>query len=154
MRGLTLTQAKEKIVLQLRKFLSDEVLGLIASDAESNKPYAVAPRDTINVFVDVSRYNSKYYYVQGDVAAPGKMPFTGKETVLDAINFAGGLLPGVPSQAIELDRPARGGKPARTYPVDLQAIQKGDAKQNYQIFPDDRLIVDRNRHVTKADFKR
>ena len=41
---LTLTQAKEKIVLQLRKFLSDEVLGLIASDAESNKPYAVAAR--------------------------------------------------------------------------------------------------------------
>jgi polysaccharide biosynthesis/export protein len=35
--------------------------------------------------VDVAAYNSKGYYVQGDVLVPGRLPFTGQETVLDAI---------------------------------------------------------------------
>ena len=46
---------------------------------------------------------------------------------------------------IRLVRPGRGGKPAKVYMVDLAAIQeRGDVTTNYQIFPDDRLIVGRN----------
>src|SRR5262249_15486522 len=35
-RGLTIAQAKEKVVLYLRKFLSDETLGLVGDDLDSN----------------------------------------------------------------------------------------------------------------------
>jgi polysaccharide biosynthesis/export protein len=84
--GLTTTEIKEKIVLHLRKFLPDEVLGLSSFDPKTDQPRPVEPRDTDRVFVDVTAYNSKVYYVQGDVAQPGRLPITGNETVLDAIN--------------------------------------------------------------------
>ena len=91
--GLTIPEAKEKIVLHLRKYLSDDALGLNKYDEEGQIVGENAPADSDRVFVDVTAYNSKYYYVQGDVAAPGRLPITGNETVLDAINFAGGLIP-------------------------------------------------------------
>ncbi len=103
----------------------------------------VDPARTIRVFVEVSAYNSKVYYVQGDVGNPGRLPYTGKETVFDAVNFAGGLLTWADRHNIRLYRPARGGKPARSYRIDYNAIERGDKKANLQLFPDDRLIIER-----------
>jgi protein involved in polysaccharide export with SLBB domain len=101
------------------------------------------------VIVDIAKYNSKVYFVEGDVNKPGRLPITGQETVLDVINFAGGLTPTADPKNIRLVRPARGGKPAKVYPIDLQAIlDKGDARANLQIFPGDRLVVGRNPVVT------
>ncbi len=82
----------------------------------SNEAEYIDPVDTVRVFVDFASYNSKIYYVQGDVGSPGRLPFTGKETVLDALNYAGGLIPSAEPTDIHLYRPARGGKPARNYP--------------------------------------
>ena len=71
--------------------------------------------------------------------------------MLDALQFAGGLMPTAEPKDIRLVRPGRGGKPAKVYKVDLAAIQeKGDVISNYQIFPDDRLIVGRNEVVKKT----
>ncbi len=99
--GLTIPEVKEKIVLHLRKYLSDEILGLLKMDEETglpkrdenNKLMSNDPRDTDRVFVDVTAYNSKNYYILGDVLLPGRLPITGNETVLDALEYAGGLLP-------------------------------------------------------------
>jgi hypothetical protein len=79
------------------------------------------------------------------------MPHTGHETVLDAIEFGGGLLPTADPKDIRLVRPGRDGKPSKVYKVDLEAIQeKGDVRTNYQIFPGDRLIVGRNEVVKRT----
>ena len=87
----------------------------------------------------------------GDVLIPGRLPCTGNETVLDAIQYAGGLLPTAEPKDIRLVRPGRNGKPAKVYKVDLEAIQeRGDVRSNYQIFPGDRLIVGRNEVVKKT----
>jgi hypothetical protein len=116
--------------------------------AEKDLPKLIAPEDSDRVFVDVTAYNSKKYYVHGDVTSPGQLPWTGKDTVMDALNYAGGLIHTAEPNDIRLVRPARGGKPARVYKVDLEAIQgKGDATLNYQLFPDDRLIVGRKEVV-------
>jgi len=116
------------------------------SDAELTP---VRPVDSTRVFVDVTAYNSKIYFVQGDVAAPGKLPYTGNETVLDAMNYAGGIIPSADRKNIRLIRPARGGKPAKVYMVDLEAItERGEKEKNYQLFPGDRLVVGRNPVVT------
>ncbi len=113
-------------------------------DSTGFKTVLVAPADSNRVFVDASAYNSQFYYVTGDVAAPGKLPFTGTETVFDALNFAGGLIATADSKNIHLIRPARGGKPAKDYRVDYAAIvEKGETRQNYQLFPGDRLVVGR-----------
>ena len=103
------------------------------------------------MFVDVTAYNSKNYYVEGDLGSPGRMPKHRKETVLDAIDYAGGLLPTAEPKGVRLVRPARGGQPAKVYNVDLKAIQeKGDLTANYQIFSGDRLVVGRNDVVKKT----
>src|SRR6478752_5907864 len=71
--GLTIPEIKEKIIFHLRKFLTDEVLGLVELDpdtggpmvGEDGKPKIVDPSDCDRVFVDVTAYNSKNYYVEG-----------------------------------------------------------------------------------------
>ena len=110
----------------------------------------IAPADSTRVFVDITSHNSKTYFVQGEVGVPGRLPITGKETVLDALNYAGGLVPNAEPADIHLYRPARGGKPSKDYKIDLAAILKGDAKANLQVFPADRLSVGRNPIVEKT----
>ena len=77
--NLTTTEIKEKIVLHLRKFLPDELLGLANIDPKTGEVLPIEPKDTDRVFVDVTAYNSKVYYVQGDVAQPGRLPITGND---------------------------------------------------------------------------
>ena len=68
--GLTIEQIKEAVIAQLRKHLGDKALGLVRQDGDRLIP--VEPRDSSRVFVDVSSYNSKVYYVQGEVGSPGR----------------------------------------------------------------------------------
>jgi polysaccharide biosynthesis/export protein len=153
--GLTMPEVKEKIILHLRKFLTDEALGLVEIDPNTDmpiidpatkKPKLVDPKDSPMVFVDVTAYNSKNYYVLGDVLVTGKMPITGNETVLDALQHAGGLMPTAAPQNIRLVRPAPPGACCeQVLPVNLAAITSGgDPTTNYQLMPGDRLIVYRD----------
>jgi polysaccharide export outer membrane protein len=152
--GLTMPEVKEKIVLHLRKYLTDIALGLVVVDDTGNpeidpktkEPKSIEPKDSATVFVDVTAYNSKNYYVLGDVLITGKLPITGNETVLDAINFAGGLMPTAAPQNIRLVRPAPPGACCeQVLPVNLAAITSGgDPTTNYQLMPNDRIIVYRD----------
>ncbi len=160
--GLTIPEVKEKIVLHLRKYLTDEVLGLVEIDPETGgaaldkdkKPILVDPKDSDRIFVDVTAYNSKNYYVLGDVGAPGRLPVTGNECVMDAIEFAGGLIPTAAPNNIVLVRPAPPGACCeQKLPVNLSAIMNGgDATTNYQLMPGDRLIVYRDPIVRTTIF--
>lgn len=144
--GLTVTEAKEKAILHLRKYLNDEVLGLVEQDPETGEMIPIPPAESNRVFVDVTSYNSKVYYVQGDVGAPGRLPITGNETVLDAINYAGGLAPTASQVNIRLVRPAPAGACCeQVLPVNYAAIvYGGDPTTNYQLLPNDRLVVYRD----------
>jgi polysaccharide export outer membrane protein len=143
-RGLTVSQVKEKVILHMRKHLIDDVLGLVEMD-ENGKWTEIAPKDSMRVFVQISAYNSKIFFVKGDVGSPGTFPVKGNETVLDVLTRAGGLTSTADRKNIRLVRPGRGGKPARVYPIDYEAIvEGGDREKNYQVFADDRIIVDRS----------
>ena len=144
--GLTMAEVKAKVAQHLREYLDDEKLGLSRTDPKTGKVERVEPTRTDRIFVDVTAYNSKNYYVQGEVGVPGRLPITGNETVLDAINYAGGLLPNASKKRIRLVRPAPPGASGESVlPVDLFAIvDRGDVKTNYQLFPGDRLIIDRD----------
>ena len=153
--GLTTNEIKEKVVLHLRQYLTDAVLGLQKyTGAEFDKPESVEPGDSNRVFVDVVSYNSKVYYVQGDVGTPGRLPITGNETVLDAIVYAGGLIPTASVPNIRLVRPAPPGACCeQTLPVNLPAIvNAGDSTTNYQMLPGDRLVVFRDPIVRTTIF--
>jgi polysaccharide export outer membrane protein len=158
--GLTTSEIKEKIVLHLRQYVSDDYLGLWRLDQgdpenpDDDKQVPVEPKDSDRVFVDITAYNSKVYYVQGDVASPGRMPITGNETVLDAINYAGGLIATAAPQNIRLVRPAPPGACCeQLLPVNLAAIvSAGDSTTNYQLMPGDRLVVYRDPIVRATIF--
>jgi RNA polymerase sigma factor (sigma-70 family) len=149
--GLTMPQAKGRVVEHLRKFLRDEILGLVEDELiDPKNPDAgihrvdVAPEDSRVVFVEVSNYASKVYYVQGDVAAPGRMPWTGNDTVLDAIQRVGGLNPTARTDAIRLFRPARDGRVKQDLQIDFDEVLHGDDTLNVLLEPGDRLIVPRD----------
>ncbi len=151
--GLTIPEIKEKIILHLRQYIQDEPLGLVKEDDKGNVK-KIPPSESSRVFVDVTAYNSKVYYVQGDVGVPGRLPITGNETVLDAINYAGGLIPTASSVNIRLVRPAPAGACCESIlPVNLAAIvNAGDTTTNYQLLPGDRLVVYRDPIVRTTIF--
>ncbi|MFO0953562.1 MAG: SLBB domain-containing protein [Isosphaeraceae bacterium] len=88
----------------------------------------------------------QFLLCSGDVARPGRLLITGNETVLDAINFAGGLIPTAAPNNIRLVRPAPPGACCeQVLPVNLAAIVSGgDPTTNYQLMPGDRLMVYRD----------
>ncbi|MFI5457774.1 MAG: sigma-70 family RNA polymerase sigma factor [Isosphaerales bacterium] len=151
--GLTLPEVKEKIIQHLREFISDESLDLVRLhpgtdepmiDEKTKEPVKFDPRKSSTVFVDVTAYNSKQYYVQGDVQSPGRLAYTGGETVLDVLQFAGGLLPTADRSKIRLIRSFPKGSPIQVLPIDYEEISMGtDSSTNYQILPYDRLVIPR-----------
>jgi protein involved in polysaccharide export with SLBB domain len=148
--GLTIPEIKEKIVLHMRKFLNDEILGLaeidpVNEDYQRDKNGRIVikdPRQTDRVFVDVTAYNSQNDYVLGEVSLPGRLPYTGGDTVLDLVQYAGGLLPTADKSKIRLIRSFPKGSPARVLPVNYEEIAMGtDSSTNYAILPNDRLVI-------------
>jgi polysaccharide export outer membrane protein len=151
--GLTLPEVKEKVVRHLVKHLSDEGLGLVSVDQDGNpaidpdtkKPIMIDPKDSTMVFVDVTAYNSRNYYIQGEVLVAGMLPSTGRETVLDVINYAGGLTTLADHKGVVLYRKPSKGGPLKALPIDIDQIMMGDdLSTNYQILPGDRLVVPRD----------
>jgi RNA polymerase sigma factor (sigma-70 family) len=139
--GLTVPEVKEKIVLHLRKFISEEALGLGERDENGAERKRPAPKDSDRVFVDVTAYNSKNYYVLGMVVSPGRFVVTGHETILDAICYAGGLTPEADHDRVVLYRVEKGGV-LRSLPIAIDQIMMGDdPTTNYQLLPGDRLVV-------------
>ena len=151
--GLKVPQVKERVVRHLQKYLDDRSLGIIEIDnatgepkvdPASKKPIMIDPKDSATVFVDVKAYNSKFFYVQGDVLVSGRLPIKGKETILDAINMAGGLSPQANHTGVVLYRQDPSGGPLKALHVDIDQIMMGDdLSTNYQLQPGDRLAVPR-----------
>lgn len=104
------------------------------------------------VSVDVLSYNSKTIYVVTDGGGFGeqviRLPFTGNETVLDAIAQIQGLSE-VSSKDVWVARPAPAGTEcAQRLPVDWRAItQDGITATNYQLFPGDRVYIEADHWV-------
>lgn len=151
--GLTVKEIKEKVVIHLRNYLTDDVLGLIVYNEKGDR-VDIEPSESDRIFVDVAAYNSQVYYVQGDVAAPGRLPITGNETVLDALNYAGGLIPTASVPNVRLVRPAPPGTcTPQVLPINVAAIiQTGDTTTNYQLMPGDRIYVYRDPIVRATIF--
>src|SRR5204863_5380259 len=88
-----------------------------------------------NVSLDIGGFNSSVYYVIFDGGGLGeqvfRFPYTGSETVLDAIGLVYGL-PAVASKSrVWLARPSEG--QAEELPIDWRAISaRGRPETNYQ----------------------
>jgi polysaccharide export outer membrane protein len=148
--GQTLPEVKATIINHLRKFISDDALGIVKLDENGDRELDpktgeavyLNPKESDMVFVDVAAYNSKAYYIEGAFSAPGRLPVTGQERVLDAICFAGGLTPEADHGNVFLHRQRPNGQPVETLKVDIDQIMLGDdLSTNYQLRAGDRLVA-------------
>ena len=128
--GLTLSEAKEAIEFQLADYL-----------------------DSPNIAVDVFSYNSKYYYVIMEGAGFGdrlqQFPYTGNETVLDAIAGINGM-DRVSSKRVWIARssPIYGYGGCNRLDVDWRGITAEAAYgTNYQLMPNDRIFIEEDKMV-------
>jgi polysaccharide export outer membrane protein len=144
--------------VNLRRYGAVRVAGMTVAEAKvALEKHLAQFFDSPEVSVSVLAYNSKYYYVV--VAGGGmgdsivKFPFTGNETVLDAISQVGGLTQ-LSSKDIWIARPA----PSefghdQILPVEWDAIAQGGATStNYQIMPDDRVYIAEDRTLALTNF--
>lgn len=134
--GLTIEEAKYAVAVRLAEAYFEE------KDREKG-----FKRLYEGLKVDVTAYNSKFYYIIADGGGYGEQVYrvlcTGKETVLDAIAQVEGL-PRVASKSkiwVARATPTEVHHP-HILPVDWHAITMlGSAATNYQIYPGDRIYV-------------
>jgi protein involved in polysaccharide export with SLBB domain len=153
--GLTVREVKEKVVTHLQSSLTDAKLGLVVQGPEGSQK-RIAPVETKRVTVRVAASNSKYYFIVGRIAVAGRYSWNGTDTVLDAINRAGGFDGDPEPMRIRLIRQAGpGDEKAQVLPVDFDAIfRTADTRTNYQLLPGDRLIVQNdNSNSNDGDLK-
>ncbi|MFM7317651.1 MAG: polysaccharide biosynthesis/export family protein [bacterium] len=140
--GLTTEQIKLKLILHLRKYLSDELLGLIVQ-ADSGEWKIVDAAKSMNVVVAIAATRSQFYSLQGEIQSPGRFHIDGKLTLIDAITQAGGLKCNPDVARIVLIRPSYGNNKTQKWEVNWKEIFiEGKTKLNLQVFPGDRLIVE------------
>ena len=91
------------------------------------------------VAVDLFAFNSKVFYVVFSNRLQ-RLPFTGSETVLDAMSQLNFNIDGI--ESISISRPAPATSKARTLQVHWKEILQGDDTTNYQILPGDRVFIE------------
>lgn len=98
-------------------------------------------KDTIFVTVEVTVFESKKYYVFGQVFVPGVKPFTGRDTVVKVLADAG-LNEDAWPQKIVLVRPNEDTKVRQKVTIDVKEMyQSGKVTQNYILEEGDLIYV-------------
>ncbi len=99
--------------------------------------YYVDPK----VSVRVAAYASKSYYVYGPTISGGEKPYTGHDTLLDAV-LASGVDYRAWTSRIEVIRPTVDAEDPKRIVVDVnRMIREGDWRQNILLEPDDVVYV-------------
>jgi protein involved in polysaccharide export with SLBB domain len=99
-------------------------------------------KEAEGVSVRLVASHSKFYYVLGEVNAPGAYPLTGRETVLDGIAMACGPTCRAARCRMILSRPTAPDCCRIVVPICYdEIVQQGDTTTNYQLMPGDRIFV-------------
>jgi protein involved in polysaccharide export with SLBB domain len=102
--------------------------------------YIIEPKVTVSL----DKAMSMRYGVIGDVAQPGVRVMTRRLSVVEALNEAGGVLgTGNKKKVVVLHWDAD--RMIKPIPVDVSAIEKGKAPDNYFLSPGDQIFVPGNR---------
>lgn len=106
------------------------------------------------VSVDVMAYNSSWYYVITDNGGAGeqilRLPYTGSDTVLDAISLVGGVSTVSDKDRIWIARTPPYAPCGRSQILEVawkDVVERGDASTNFQIMPSDRIYIDSDKVV-------
>ncbi|MBI3835923.1 MAG: polysaccharide biosynthesis/export family protein [Planctomycetes bacterium] len=128
--------------INLRLLGEVKIVGMTAKEIAAKlevllSRYYVDPK----VAVRVTGYLSKKYYIYGLVSSVGPRPYTGRDTLLDAVVNAGTTYLSWTSN-VQVIRPAHGDVPVRIIHVDVdQMVKKGDWSKNVLLEPNDTVYV-------------
>lgn len=132
-------QPNGKISLRL---LGDvKVVGMTAKEIAAKlevllSRYYVDPKVSVNV-----GFRSKKYYVYGETSAKGARPYTGRDTLLDAV-LGSGMNYMAWTSRVKVIRPARGDTTVRTIEVNVDEMLKtGDWSRNILLEPNDIVYI-------------
>ncbi|MCC7339196.1 MAG: polysaccharide biosynthesis/export family protein [Pirellulaceae bacterium] len=135
--------------ISLGQYGSVPLVGLTLDEArmaiaDHLSPYFANPQVSVSVYA----FNSKVYYIvtQGGGTGDGlvRLPFTGNETVMDALSQINGLSY-VSSSRMWIARPQHDGQGSQILPIDWEGItQRAEVRSNYQILPGDRIFIAHN----------
>ncbi len=128
--------------INLRLIGDVKVAGMTAKEVAAKlevllSRYYVDPKITVRV----TGYNSKKYYVYGQGGAVGPKPYTGRDTLLDAVISAGTNYASWTSR-VKVVRPAHDDVPVRTLLVNVDSMVKtGDWSKNVLLEPNDIVYI-------------
>ena len=114
--GMTPSQLKDKLTVELGRFIEDP---------------------TVSVMVE--EINSLKISVAGSVLKPGIYKVGKRVSVVEAISLAGGLDKLADARKIRIIR--KSGGEEKMYQVDFFAILNGDTRQNVLLMPGDSVVV-------------
>lgn len=141
---LTPPMVKEKIAGHLRRFASDQALGLMpgADPKDNDRIYVVRVGSVFDEAVDES--GDQYCYLLGEFEEPGPIRITGRgqEKIVDVLNRAGGLTPRADHDFLQLITGGSKDVPRSNFPIHVGEILSGkDMSTNYVVQPGDRLLA-------------
>lgn len=128
--------------INLRLLGEVKVVGMTAKEVAAKlevllSRYYVDPK----VSVRVLGYASKKYYVHGHTGGAGPRPYTGRDTLLDAVLRSGVNFLSWTSR-VTVTRPSHGETPVRTIRVNIdKMLKEGDWTQNILLEPDDVVYI-------------
>jgi polysaccharide export outer membrane protein len=130
--------------IDLGRYGQLRVAGKAVLQIEAEVNHLVATQTPGAGFIDIRLVNreSKKFYVAGEVNAPGSFPYSGEETVLDALTAAGGLTEKASRWDVILSRPTPPNGCRLILAVNYwDILQLGDTTTNYKLLPGDRVYV-------------
>lgn len=94
----------------------------------------------VSVAVNVETVKNRKVFVVGEVSSPQVIQLTSELRILEALMSAGGINTDARTKNILLVRPS-GEDHADLYTVDVDALMKGDLRQNVALLPEDIVVV-------------
>lgn len=105
--------------------------------------YVIDPKVTVSL----EKAQSAVFSVLGDVAQPGVRTMTHRVSVYEALSLAGGVLSTGDKKKVTVLHRKPDGYPQAIF-INVAAIEKGKAPDNYYLNPGDQVIVPGNRFKT------
>src|SRR5208283_2899268 len=121
------------------KVLSVDLKEAIAGNPADN--LLLQPRDMLLVHRNTSRVEPSTVEITGEVAKPGRYPYTENMHAADLIRAAGGLKRSADTQTADLTRYAASGGSSEQFQISLASLQNGNASEDVPLHRGDMLTI-------------
>jgi len=101
------------------------------------------PRDRLLIHKNTSRVEPSTIEITGEVAKPGRYPYTENMRAEDLIRAAGGLKPSADTATADLTRYAASGGTSQHLRISLASLSNGNASEDVQLHSGDVLAIRR-----------